>query len=274
MVSQPSTRVLVAGLACSLALATALVYAPVLGHDFVHYDDPVNVTGSPNVQRGLTRESVSWALTANHSRNWYPLTLLSHMLDVELYGLEPAGHHATSVALHCLNVVLFFLLLQRATGASWRSALAAALFGLHPLRVESVAWVAERKDVLSAAFGLAGLVGILLMLAASGIYAIMSFSVAARTREIGIRAAMGAQRAHIAYSVLRRALIQLGLGVLLGMPVAGVIFQSRDDATTLSAFLVAFVPGVAIMIVIGLLACGAPTMSALRITPTEALRER
>jgi tetratricopeptide (TPR) repeat protein len=141
-------------LALGLALATALAFAGATGAEFVSWDDPALVTRHPLVARGLSLEGLRWALFAEHGGNWHPLTSLSHMLDVELFGLDPAGHHATSLALHVLNVLLAFGLVRAATGAELRAALVAGLFGLHPLRVESVAWVAERKDVLSAAFGL------------------------------------------------------------------------------------------------------------------------
>jgi tetratricopeptide (TPR) repeat protein len=136
-----------------LTLMTVAVYAPVAGHDFLNYDDPLYVTNNPQVQRGLTWENVRWAFrSTREATNWHPLTWLSHMLDCELYGLEPRGHHLSSVLLHAANTVLLFLLLQRMTGARWRSAFVAGLFALHPLHVESVAWVAERKDVLSGLF--------------------------------------------------------------------------------------------------------------------------
>ena len=124
---------------------------------FVHFDDPDYVTANPIVQQGLGPGGVVWAFTTDHAGNWFPLTWLSHMLDVSLFGLDPRGHHATSVLLHALSAVLLFDLLRRATGSAWRSALAAALFAWHPLRVESVAWIAERKDVLSVALGLASM---------------------------------------------------------------------------------------------------------------------
>jgi len=138
----------------SLALA-ALVFAafqPALDNDFVGYDDTDYVTSNPMVQRGLIWAGVKWAFTATEAANWHPLTWLSHILDVQCFGLNPTGHHLTSLLLHVVNVVLLFLALLRLTGAVGRSLLVAALFGLHPLRVESVAWIAERKDVLSTAF--------------------------------------------------------------------------------------------------------------------------
>jgi tetratricopeptide (TPR) repeat protein len=138
------------GAACLLlAAATLALYGPAVGHGFVHFDDHLYVTDNPNVQAGLSWQTVRWALTVHQPANWHPLTLLSHALDCELFGLEPAGHHATSVLLHALNAVLLFLLLARATGAPGRSWLVAALFAFHPLNVESVAWVAERKNLLS-----------------------------------------------------------------------------------------------------------------------------
>lgn len=138
----------------SLALA-ALVFAafqPAMDNDFVGYDDPDYVTSNVMVQRGLNWDGVAWALTSTEAANWHPLTWMSHMLDVQFFGLNPAGHHLTSVLLHTLSAVLVFLVLRTLTGTTWRSVLVAALFGLHPLRVESVAWVAERKDALSTVF--------------------------------------------------------------------------------------------------------------------------
>ena len=135
-----------------LATATLIVFLPTVRHDFVTYDDPDYVTTNPHVQSGLTRDAVVWAFRTGHSGNWHPLTWLSHMLDCQLYGLEPAGHHLTSLLFHALNTMLLYILLRRLTGAVWRSAFVAALFALHPLHVESVAWVSERKDVLSACF--------------------------------------------------------------------------------------------------------------------------
>ncbi|PYJ05835.1 MAG: hypothetical protein DME25_07720 [Verrucomicrobia bacterium] len=115
------------------------------------------MTGNPRVQAGLALESIRWAFFSVYSSNWHPLTWLSHMLDCQLYGLKPGGHHWTNVLFHAANVLLLFLWLRDMTGALWRSALVAGLFSLHPLHVESVAWVAERKDVLSTFFGLLSL---------------------------------------------------------------------------------------------------------------------
>jgi protein O-mannosyl-transferase len=146
-------------IACaSLALLTFLVYSPAIFHPFVNYDDYDYVTQNPHVQAGLSLHTMSWALTSTELANWHPLTWISHVLDFQLYGLNPVGHHLTNVLLHSANVALLFLILFRATGATWRSAFVAALFGLHPLNVESVAWVAERKNVLSMFFFLVTLI--------------------------------------------------------------------------------------------------------------------
>ncbi len=135
-----------------LFLAILAVYGQVRSHDFVNYDDPQYVTENPQVRGGLTWHGLVWAFTSAHDSNWIPLTWLSHMLDCELFGLESAPHHFTNVALHAVGAFLLFGLFRRMTGARWRSAFVAFAFALHPLHVESVAWVAERKDVLSAAF--------------------------------------------------------------------------------------------------------------------------
>src|SRR5438128_1391831 len=135
-----------------LAVATLAVYAQVAGHGFVSYDDPDYVSGNPYVRAGLTRAGLSWALTTGHAGNWHPLTWLSHMLDCQLFGLRPGAHHLTNVLLHTANSLLLFVLLRGMSGALWQSAAVASFFALHPLHVESVAWVAERKDVLSTLF--------------------------------------------------------------------------------------------------------------------------
>ncbi len=140
-------------LAAFLGLATLAVYWPVTHHDFVDYDDNGYVTANSQVQSGLTAAGIKWAFTHPVGGNWHPITTLSHMLDCQWYGLQPWGHHLTSLCLHALNTVLLFLWLARVTHARWRSAWVAAMFAFHPLHVESVAWVAERKDVLSACFG-------------------------------------------------------------------------------------------------------------------------
>ena len=178
-------------LAALLALATLAVYWPATRFDFIDFDDPDYVTANPQVQSGLTRESVKWAFCNTVAANWHPVTMLSHMLDCQLFGLKPWGPHLINVLLHSLNAALVFLLLNRMmglrrddrlpardlpsrqvsktdnaamaatappAGATWLSLLVAALFAVHPLHVESVAWVAERKDVLSGCFGLLTLI--------------------------------------------------------------------------------------------------------------------
>ncbi len=140
------------GICLFLVAATALVYLQLLGHDFISFDDGVYVTQNPYVQTGLTGETITWALTTTHGNFWHPLTWLSHMLDCELFGLNPGIHHLINLLFHMGNSILLFVVLRRMTGAIWRSAIVAALFALHPLHVESVAWVAERKDVLSTFF--------------------------------------------------------------------------------------------------------------------------
>jgi tetratricopeptide (TPR) repeat protein len=138
-------------------LATFAVYAQVGRFDFVNFDDPDYVTANPHVRGGITAENVAWAFTSNDAANWFPLTRLSHMLDCQLFGLRGGWHHLTNVLLHSLAVLLLFAFLHRSTGRLWPSAWVAFLFALHPLHVESVAWVAERKDVLSALFALLAL---------------------------------------------------------------------------------------------------------------------
>jgi tetratricopeptide (TPR) repeat protein len=135
-----------------LVLTTIGVYLPAAWNDFIGYDDPDYIISNPHVRSGLTWNNVVWALTTNLGGNWHPLTWLSHMVDCQLFGLQPGPHHLVSVSFHAANTFLLFLLLGRLTGAVWRSAIVAALFALHPLHVESVAWAAERKDVLSTFF--------------------------------------------------------------------------------------------------------------------------
>jgi protein O-mannosyl-transferase len=141
----------------ALFLGTLLVFSRALGNDFVNYDDPIYVTENPHVQAGLTPRAIRWALTTGAASNWHPLTWVSHMMDWSLFEDDPRGHHAVSIGLHALNAVLVFLLFQRLTNGFWLSVFSAALFAWHPLRVESVAWIAERKDVLSGFFGLLAL---------------------------------------------------------------------------------------------------------------------
>jgi tetratricopeptide (TPR) repeat protein len=135
-----------------LVLLTVLTFNRVIGHQFTHYDDNQYVTENQHVLQGINLRSITWAFTATYAANWHPLTWISHMLDCQLYGTAPWGHHLTNLLLHLANTILLFLLLQYMTGSIWRSAFVAALFGIHPLHVESVAWVAERKDLLSTLF--------------------------------------------------------------------------------------------------------------------------
>ena len=145
-------------LAALLVLVTLALYWPATRCDFVNYDDPGYVSENPRVQAGLTLPNVGWAFAAEAANNWHPLTWLSLMLDVNLFGGGAAGFHFTNLALHAVNAALLFWLLWKMTGAQWRSVGVAALFAWHPLHVESVAWVSERKDVLSAFFGFLALI--------------------------------------------------------------------------------------------------------------------
>ena len=135
-----------------IACVTIAVYWPVLNNGFIDYDDTDYVTANMMVRQGLTLKGFIWSFLAFHAGNWHPLTWLSHMLDSQLFNLNPMGHHADSLLLHCANAVLLCLVLQRLTGRIGRSMIVALLFALHPLHVESVAWIAERKDVLSTLF--------------------------------------------------------------------------------------------------------------------------
>ena len=140
-----------------LLVVTIAVYAPVHNHPFANLDDPKYVTENPHIQDGLTLDAVFWSFTHGYAGNYHPLTWISHAADVQMFGMEPAGHHDVNVLLHALNAVLLFWVLKRATGYTWRSLMVAALFALHPLNVESVAWIAERKTVLSSLFCLLAL---------------------------------------------------------------------------------------------------------------------
>ena len=135
-----------------LAVAVLAAYSPLWHCQFVLFDDNDYVTSNDMVKQGVSWPGVAWAFSTVHASNWHPLTWISHMVDFQLYQMNPAGHHSTSLLLHLANSILLFLLLQRLTRARWPSALAAALFALHPLHVESVAWISERKDVLSTLF--------------------------------------------------------------------------------------------------------------------------
>ena len=144
-------------IACFLVLLTLAVYLPVFWLGFTNYDDPDYVTENFRISKGLTFSGIVWAFTAAHSGNWHPLTWISHMLDCQLFDLHAWGHHFSNLCFHLANIVLLFAWLRNFTGAVWRSAAVAALFALHPMHVESVAWVAERKDVMSGFFGLLSL---------------------------------------------------------------------------------------------------------------------
>ncbi len=137
-----------------LVIATAVAYGPITTYGFTDYDDPEYVTENRHVRDGITVDGLVWAFTTGHASNWHPVTWLSHMLDTQVFGVRAGGHHATNLVLHVLNAVLLFLVLRRMTGATWRSFFVGAMFALHPMHVESVAWVAERKDVLSAFFAM------------------------------------------------------------------------------------------------------------------------
>jgi len=151
----PGKRLL---LFCLILAAVVLVfYNPVIHNGFLNWDDDLYITDNPHVRAGLTWTTVKWAFTTYHGAYWMPLSWLSHALDCELFGLNPAGPHYVNVLLHAVNAVLLFLLLQSATGFRWRSLMVAALFALHPMNVESVAWAAERKNVLSTLFFLLAL---------------------------------------------------------------------------------------------------------------------
>ena len=135
-----------------LAAISLAVFGQTIRYNFVNFDDDLYVYNAPAIQAGLTIKGIAFAFTSPHARNWHPLTTISHMLDCQLYGLNAGGHHATNVVLHTIAVLLLFRVLRQMTGAVWKSMVVAALFAVHPLHVESVAWVSERKDVLSAIF--------------------------------------------------------------------------------------------------------------------------
>ncbi|HEY2123871.1 MAG TPA: hypothetical protein VGG94_00285, partial [Chthoniobacterales bacterium] len=142
-------------LLAAVGALTFVIFTRTIGNGFVNYDDPTYVTSNPHIQSGLSWSALAWALRSFYAANWHPVTWVSHMLDVQWYGLNPHGHHLTSVLIHSLNVLLLGLILARATGQTARALITAALFGLHPIHVESVAWAAERKDVLNAFFAFA-----------------------------------------------------------------------------------------------------------------------
>ena len=153
--SSPAKRAFVLGLL--LMAVTLALYAPVARNRFVNFDDDTGIVNNAHVRAGLTWNTVKWSFTSFEQGNWHPLTWLSHALDYEWFGLDAAGHHLVSAWLHAMNVAILFWLLQSATGRTWRSLVVAALFGIHPVNVESVAWAAERKNVLSMLFFLLAL---------------------------------------------------------------------------------------------------------------------
>jgi tetratricopeptide (TPR) repeat protein len=156
--ANPTRKQLSAVICLTLALVTAALYWPMMHHRFINVDDEQYITSNPHVQAGLTWPGIVWAFENTEAANWHPLTWISHMLDCQLFGLNPGGHHLTSLLFHVANTLLLFLWLNQLTGALWRSAFVAALFAWHPLHVESVAWAAERKDVLSAFFWMLALI--------------------------------------------------------------------------------------------------------------------
>ncbi|MGA2262028.1 MAG: tetratricopeptide repeat protein [Acidobacteriota bacterium] len=153
--AEPARKPIAAVWICFVLLITIFaVYSQVRTFDFVNYDDPDYVTDNPHVRNGLTADGAAWAFTTTFAANWFPITWLSHMLDVQFFGLQSGWHHLINVLIHALSTVLLFALLKRMTGALWSSAFVAFVFGLHPLHVESVAWIAERKDALCGLFWL------------------------------------------------------------------------------------------------------------------------
>jgi protein O-mannosyl-transferase len=135
-----------------LAAIVLVLYWPVTGYEFIAMDDNLYILDNPDIQRGLSRQGISWAMTTLYTTNWHPLTWLSLMADYELYGLKAAGYHVSNLLLHIFNTILLFLVLRRMTGETWKCLTVAALFAVHPLNIESVAWIAERKNLLSTLF--------------------------------------------------------------------------------------------------------------------------
>src|SRR2546428_1796304 len=141
-----------------LAVVTFAIYAEVMGHQFITLDDPTYIQENPMVNRGVTLAGLAWAFSTFHATSWHPLTWISHMIDCQLFGTIAGGHLLVNALIHAANTLLVFWFLLRTTHARWPSALVAALFALHPLHVESVAWASERKDTLSTFFGLLSLI--------------------------------------------------------------------------------------------------------------------
>ena len=155
---EPSRKQLILAICFGLAVGTLALYFPIISHDFVNFDDDGYLIENPHVKNGLSWSGIIWAFTSGYASNWHPLTWISHMVDCQLFGLNPAGHHLMNLLFHTANTLLLFILLNYLTGAIWRSAFVAALFAWHPLHVESVAWASERKDVLSAFFWMLSLI--------------------------------------------------------------------------------------------------------------------
>jgi Flp pilus assembly protein TadD len=149
----PASKLMLFLMCLALCLSTLAVYSQVAGHDFIAYDDDQYVYENTHIKNGLTPSSIKWSLTTFYFANWHPLTWMSHMLDYQIFGLNAGGHHIVNLLLHIANVLLLFATLLGMTRRPWRSFIVSAIFALHPLHVESVAWVCERKDVLSAFFG-------------------------------------------------------------------------------------------------------------------------
>src|SRR5437773_3836748 len=145
-------------IAAALAIVTLAIYAQVIGHQFITFDDDSYIKENPMVNRGVTLAGLAWAFTTFHQANWHPLTWIAHMIDSQLFGMKAGGHLLVNALIHVANTLLVFWFLLRTTQARWSSALVAALFALHPLHVESVAWASERKDTLSTFFGLLSLI--------------------------------------------------------------------------------------------------------------------
>jgi protein O-mannosyl-transferase len=147
--SIPNNLLTTLSVCTALIIFTIAVYAPVRHYEFINYDDPDYVTANPAIAQGITMQSLKWAFTTDHAGNWHPISWLSHMADVQLFGFNPGAHHLTSLFLHIANTLLLFGLFLSVTHDIGPSAFVAALFAVHPMHVQSVAWVSERKDVLS-----------------------------------------------------------------------------------------------------------------------------
>src|ERR1700688_822503 len=152
-----NAKLLILAGAAVLLITVTLTFFPAIQNGFVDFDDPLYILENPHVQSGFDWQGVKWAFATGRGANWHPITWLSHLMDYELFKLRPWGHHLTSVILHVVNTILLFVFLRKTTGAFGRSFVVAALFGVHPLHVESVAWIAERKDVLSTTFWMLGM---------------------------------------------------------------------------------------------------------------------